>query len=396
MSQYEPPDLAIAVPTFIGSLLSFIATSIAITLHLLSPPKRHFRHALIINLLVADFINSLNNTVSGAVVLSRGNQPESLAPDAACLANAWLGQFSVQAVDFNILIISIVVLYTVLNSRIITESSTITTVGICALAWLPGLITSCIALGTHIFGHVSGNWCWIRSEFLGMRYGLTHGWRIAIFVATIAIYTFIYIHLKRQFGRFRVSAPSTGTTTTRDQGFIDDGTGDTQHILVSNTFAVSHELEERHPQSHEPITPSEPSPPSKAAFVSVAAVEDENDPSSSSSSSLQQQNKHAHFRPLPPRPEPVRRTAPKLPAPPNLKRMLLMNGYPIAYIILWLPGIINRLTESLGTSPRWLRALQSSTQFIGFVNACSYGFSEHLRRASRQWMKRRGFLRAGG
>ncbi|PHH67532.1 hypothetical protein CDD82_1388 [Ophiocordyceps australis] len=396
MVQYDPPDLAIAVPTFIGSLLSFLATSVAIVLHFISPPKRHFRHALIINLLVADFINSLNNTISGAIVLSRGNQPQSLAPDAACLANAWVGQFSVQAVDFNILIISIVVLYTVLNSRIITESSTITTVGICALAWLPGLITSCIALGTNIFGHVSGNWCWIRSEFLGMRYALTHGWRIAIFVATIAIYTFIYIHLKRQFGRFRVSAPSTNTTTTRDQAYMDDGSGDTQHILVSSTFAVSHELEERRPSSYEPASPSQHSPPPKAAFVSVSAVEQDEQDAQPSSSSSPQQNKHAHFRPLPPRSEPVRRPAPKLPASPNLKRMLLMNGYPIAYIILWLPGIINRLTESLGTSPRWLRALQSSTQFIGFVNACSYGFSEHLRRASHQWMKRRGFLRTRG
>lgn len=46
-------DLAIAVPTFIGSLLSFVATSAAIVMHIVNPPKRHFRHALIINLLVA-------------------------------------------------------------------------------------------------------------------------------------------------------------------------------------------------------------------------------------------------------------------------------------------------------------------------------------------------------
>jgi hypothetical protein len=48
-----PIELAVAIPTFIGSLLSFLATSIAIIFHIISPPSRHFRHALIINLLVA-------------------------------------------------------------------------------------------------------------------------------------------------------------------------------------------------------------------------------------------------------------------------------------------------------------------------------------------------------
>lgn len=46
-------EAAVAIPTFIGSLLSFLATSTAIVFHVISPPSRHFRHALIINLLVA-------------------------------------------------------------------------------------------------------------------------------------------------------------------------------------------------------------------------------------------------------------------------------------------------------------------------------------------------------
>lgn len=45
-----------------------------------------------------------------------------------------------------------------------------------------------------------------------------------------------------------------------------------------------------------------------------------------------------------------------------------MNGYPLAYIILWIPGIASRLAESVGGSPRWLKVLQASTQYIGLVN----------------------------
>ncbi|KAF4589104.1 hypothetical protein GQ602_002993 [Ophiocordyceps camponoti-floridani] len=389
--------MAIAVPTFIGSLLSFLATLVALGFHFYSPPRRHFRHALVINLLVADFINSLNNTISGAFVLSSKDQASvDDTPDVACIANAWIGQFSVQAVDFNILIISIIVLYTVLNSRLVSEPSTWATVGICIAAWIPGLITSelperlhvllyadddstakgLLGLALGVYGYVSGNWCWIRAQHLGLRYGLTHGWRIAIFIGTIAIYTFIYVHLKRVFGRFRVSGPSTGNTTSRDQTVIEhdfDNT-DSQHILVSSSFAVSHELDDMSHTSSETIKNT--SSTGKTAVWAVAASEA--GPSDPAKSAYKRPGAGGVSRPMS-----------KLPAPPNLKKMLLMNGYPLAYIVLWLPGMINRLAESTGHSPRWLRALQSSTQFIGFVNAFTYGFSEHLRRVHRHWSKKR-------
>lgn len=234
---------------------------------------------------------------------------------------------------------------------------------------------------------MSGNWCWIRPEFLGLRYGLTHGWRIAIFVVTIGIYTYIYIHLKRLFGRFRVSHPSTGNTTSRDQTFDDHGAeaSDTQHILVESSFAVSHELEERRPRTED--TPLETTGKPKMTSWSVSA-----DDGGSAQVHPGSINKSARVGMAPDH----KRPASKMPAPPNLKKMMLMNGYPIAYILLWLPGMINRLTESVGSSPRWLRALQASTQFIGFVNAFTYGFSEHMRRAIRRWRKPDGFTRTRG
>ncbi|KJZ68280.1 hypothetical protein HIM_12329 [Hirsutella minnesotensis 3608] len=379
-------DLVVAVPTFIGSFLSFMATSVAMMLHVLSPPKRHFRHALIINLLVADWINSLNNTISGAIALAKGHKDESEKPDAACIANAWIGQLSVQAVDFNILIISIVVLYTVLSNRLISGASTTAMVSICIAAWVPGIITSFAGLGLGVYGHVSGNWCWIRPEFLGIRYGLTHGWRIAIFVATIGIYTFVYLYLKRVFGRFRVSSASTGATSTSEAIFVDHGTEatDTQHILVSNSFAISHELEERAPRSDShPSLALETGPNSNATFWSVEAENRVRAEHGMSVKSPQSIAKNA---------EPAT-AATKTPAPPNIKKMLLMNGYPIAYILLWIPGMANRIAESVGGSPRWLQALQSTTQLVGFVNAFTYGFSERLQRTHRRWNRQRGFAR---
>lgn len=46
-------DYLIAVPTFVGSLLSFLGSATAIGFQIARPPQRHFRHSLIVNLLAA-------------------------------------------------------------------------------------------------------------------------------------------------------------------------------------------------------------------------------------------------------------------------------------------------------------------------------------------------------
>jgi hypothetical protein len=45
------------------------------------------------------------------------------------------------------------------------------------------------------------------------------------------------------------------------------------------------------------------------------------------------------------------------------------------YIILWIPGIANRIIEATGltgVSARTLGILQAPTQFMGFANAITY------------------------
>lgn len=46
-------ELAVAIPSFIGSLTSCLATTIFAVLYYLFPPERHFRQALVVNLLLA-------------------------------------------------------------------------------------------------------------------------------------------------------------------------------------------------------------------------------------------------------------------------------------------------------------------------------------------------------
>ncbi|KAK0439995.1 uncharacterized protein EV420DRAFT_1279325, partial [Desarmillaria tabescens] len=74
----------------------------------------------------------------------------------------------------------------------------------------------------------------------------------------------------------------------------------------------------------------------------------------------------------------------------QISRILLLNAYPIAYIILWIPGICIRLVEASGHSSRVLQIMQASTQFVGFANALTYGWNESVAKSIRETVTRRG------
>jgi hypothetical protein len=104
-------DAASSIPTLTGSLLSLFATALVILLWIFAGGKkrRDFRYALILNLTVAgmyhytldiciqltrgEFLNCLNNSVSGIAAVIR-HRP--LSPGLACQVNGWGGQLSVQ------------------------------------------------------------------------------------------------------------------------------------------------------------------------------------------------------------------------------------------------------------------------------------------------------------
>lgn len=285
-----------------------------------------------------------------------------------------------------------------------------------------------------MYGHVSGNWCWILPD-ARFRYGLTHGWRMAIFVVTIAIYTVIYVHLKRVFNKIRLSNTLSATTETseatdsdikldkldnekkkkkkkkrKDQ---DYGSGN-----AGRKWRISAPM----PQENFHTGGINSSPPASTPIRAPAEVKFSMEDGALARPYAGYGNAHTSDEEsfLPPAASmsahgnamttttvtgprrggtaggfgkagrrSARISAPPMPAPPNLKRMLLMNGYPIAYIILWIPGMVNRLVEVVhGSSPVWLRALQASTQFVGLANAVTYGLNEQARGRWSDWRKR--------
>lgn len=88
-------------------------------------------------------MNVLKNTISGAITFAnRHRKPSPLAPGPACDLGGFIGQLSPQAINLNILVISLVVLLVVLQKRIVAEPSKVKTVLLCLMIWVPPLITS--------------------------------------------------------------------------------------------------------------------------------------------------------------------------------------------------------------------------------------------------------------
>jgi hypothetical protein len=63
-----------------------------------------------------------------------------------------------------------------------------------------------------------------------------------------------------------------------------------------------------------------------------------------------------------------------------IEKVLLLNAYPLLYIVLWIPGLANRLAEAFGDSPKVLLVMQATTQFVGLANAFTFGWNEEVAR----------------
>lgn len=258
-------DDLVARFTLAGSMTSCIATSLVLLSYLIFRDQQHsFRHALILNLalagtfppitddvslcgalclprvidfmsgsspilrhwkakltsyLVAEFMNTLNNSISGFIYV----RTRKLSPGPACTANGFIGQITVQAVDFTILAIVLVTLLTITRKTYLPDVSIWAKTLICASTWIVPIITSVIAVSLNVMTPVSGNWCWITAKRPDLRYGLTHGWRIGIIFLTVLLYAyiwwFVHRHFKALFGSRRAARygynPVTGVVHTK-------------------------------------------------------------------------------------------------------------------------------------------------------------------------------------
>lgn len=391
-----------------GSSLSLLATSLVLlSFAIYHREQRTFRHALVLNLTIAEFINSLNATISGSYFLVT----KKLTPGTLCSVNGWIGQVSVQAGDFSMFAIAVVsnpqslillrftLVHVVRESNFATQFTFLTITErvympavssvkktlICLSVWIVPLTTGCIAIGMGVMMPAGANWCWISSSRTDLRYALTHAWRFAIIFIIICVYGYVYYYTSRHFkslgsvvmptNHYSVAtqarpgtssrppyeeeepeAPSPRTPDpsqhriARDSSWLRLSVSSEKDVLQSPKAALTR-IETAPPPYSEDDSSTKPTRrPSLLGFGTITRVETHKTPETKR----------------------IER---------EVKRMLLMNAYPIFYVLLSVPGLVNRLLQASGSplSGRLLDALQASSAFIGFANAVTYGLNRHLR-----------------
>lgn len=343
-----------------------------------------------IQIIESDFLNSLNNSISGLIYVSL----HDLQPGPACTFNGWIGQLSVQATDFSILAISIATLLVVTRKTLLDNLPKLTKVLLCLTIWIMPLISSTTITALGEMKPVSGNWCWISKDRSDLRYGLAHGWRALIILSTICIYLYIYQYLGRHFRSLIVpSIFSQRTQQRHEDGHRQCRSMPSQHGPVCpqpqpqtplNNYGMTHGFligGQNSRQACSNITRLEGYNLRiwQNHLSRSPIVQDDLWTRSTSSTVTTEHGKVVRAR---------QRTEASVEA--AIKRMLLLNGYPIMYIILWIPGLTNRVLEASGkpSSSKVLAALQCSTQFVGFANAITYGLNRELRQVLRSDLRR--------
>lgn len=298
------------------------------------------------------------------------------------------------AADFSILAIAVVTLLSVNFNPWIIHATRKRHALVCLSTWVVPLITAIIALASGKLQPVTGNWCWIPTDPLWLRYALTHGWRFAIFIAVIGMYTSVFIDLRQRLAhRNKTAARHSFSLYTND-------TSDVNAMRSNLDTVIGHSASSKpaytRPQSPESQLSKERggrsgslAPPNRSrTFVSEFGKE----ANIHSESSLGERRHEQERLGIKPRLRIIQSSE----LDKETRHFLFLSFFPLAYIICWVPGIANRLAELVGSaSGEWLTAIQAITQLTGLVNAVVYGIREHRdvlyrkkkKRDSNQWQR---------
>ncbi|KAF3928487.1 hypothetical protein ABW20_dc0107821 [Dactylellina cionopaga] len=393
---------AIAVANLVGSLLSIFGSGFIAITYLILPLKRHFRHSLILNLAIADLLSSTNNSVSGLWrVINKRDLPKS----PGCIASGFIEQISIQGTDTSIFAIAIVTVWSLTRENTIRESlPRRTTFLICAATWILPITTACTVLGINKYSPVSGNWCWIAVKPTYLRYVMMHGWRFVFIIGEIIMYTYLHFYLRRRFAEIMRLSSLNSEESGRDMLQDDLGSPrsdgpDTPHFASLGpgeiqTIGEAGDIESGGGgggQDWNNYSFGEKRGTDDYGVVTTIASTKEVPPAPVA---LRVSKKYRRLRfsfshpfahrskeddDLMDRDDDQGRIRINITLRSRrIRRVLLLNAYPSMYILLWIPGIVNRLVEASGHSSPVTQLLQATTQFVGLANAITYGWNERV------------------
>ncbi|TFK35764.1 hypothetical protein BDQ12DRAFT_759106 [Crucibulum laeve] len=322
-----------------GSLLSLFGSGFILLCYLILPMKHHFRHVLILNLATADFLNALDISASGFWIVVWKSY--ALGTDCAILA------------------ITLVTVYTITRNNMMRPLNSIWNWSmifrITFAIWFLPIITSSVALGM--------NWCWVVDNPRYARYLLTHGWRFLFITIEIGSYTYLYIFLRKHH---RTLSKLLSTRLSHNLVELTQKEGQiTPDILDTKDSPVSAIESPYTQQSKMNFTPSPQEAPTRinTTWKNMISHRHCSSHATTNNSSIYT-TRHR-----------------------SIQRILLLNAYPLAYIVLLVPGLVNRLIEASGKTSRVMQVLQASTQFVGLANALTYGWNEKIAQQLKRWYR---------
>ncbi|EKD14704.1 hypothetical protein MBM_06915 [Drepanopeziza brunnea f. sp. 'multigermtubi' MB_m1] len=325
-----------------------------------------------------------------------------------------------EATDFSILFMTIATVVTLkkwnYEPKIGPFGKLFLTVGI----WLVPSVTSSTGYFLEGYKPVKGNWCWLSASRNDLRYSLGHGWRITIILTVIALYVYLFTFIHRHFTALRsISTPDKGASGgVGDRSNRQVSGAESDKIHIHSEFVVYEEFDGPQVSVTELDLLESPGLSSQTTLgqvidskeelvspIRVRAFEEQKGPTAGitelplSPFQAIQNNFHqqsadhtiftnvTHLNPhemvpclksrdplaIVRRPPPVNMItiqsthaakAALWTREKQIYKLLLFNAYPIAYVLLWLPGLANRLAEMLGERSRELVILQGSTHGI--------------------------------
>ncbi|KAH8659353.1 hypothetical protein BGZ60DRAFT_415099 [Tricladium varicosporioides] len=291
-----------------------------------------------------------------------------LSNGAKCTLNGFIGQLTVQGTDFSILLIAVATVTALRGKQPLFDTGIRSKALVLFCVWLVPITTSFTALGLNAYSPVSGNWCWISSSRPVLRYALNHGWRFLIIIITISLYIYLYFYFRSHFSEIRnLRRPSEHAIT---------GPANLEMKHESEIGKDSFEDFKMRNEEEFMIKPFDPNDDTVPISSSKALTNITSYTTTITTSSSITPFSYQHEASL------TRKQA-------EIQKVLLLNAYPIAYVILWLPGIVNRMVELSGNSSRVLFILQSASQYVGLANAITYGYNEGIKRQLSAWWERR-------
>ncbi|KAF5519764.1 hypothetical protein CGCA056_v009017 [Colletotrichum aenigma] len=233
------------------------------------------------------------------------------------------------------------------------EGTFLEKVSICFCVWLVPIATSVAAAGIGVVGPVSGNWCWITWDRPDLRFALTYVWRLWIMFATVSIYAYVWWYLGQ---RLRPAAMAPASL-----GWTGSSTSTAAPLTARETTPLGYDLP---PLGYNlpplatdatafPVTRCLTSDSSSRSMLSRCNPQPWGDDYLVDSRPSSSRDVGASDKVMPPNltaaaaahhsiDEQTRRLERRI------KRMMLLNSYPILYILLWIPALVNRVMEASG------------------------------------------------